>query len=116
MSINRFGGLRRDRWRVKASSREFDHRHNLLMRQMEPIHNLADRSAHFEIVKYDGNRRPGIPKYPCAAALAGDALHGGTLGPIEICHVFASFHRILSERIGGKVEAVLRGQPGSSKL
>src|ERR1019366_722629 len=85
MSIGHLGGRREGR-RVQASRREFDHRHNLLMRQMEPLHNLADRGSHFQIVKDNGNRRPRVPEYPRATPLAGDALHRGALGPIESCH------------------------------
>jgi hypothetical protein len=78
MSIGHLGG-RRGRRRVKTPRRKFDHRYNLFMRQMEPVHNLADRGAHFQIVKDNGNRRSRVPEHPCAAALAGNALYGGAL-------------------------------------
>src|ERR1039457_2676131 len=78
MSIGHGGG-RRDGRRVKAPRRKFDHGYNLFTRQMEPLHNLVDRGAHFKIVKDDGNRGPRVPEDPGTAALAGDALHGGAL-------------------------------------
>src|ERR1700675_1801406 len=78
MSIGHLG-RRRDRRRVQAPRREFDHRYNLFTRQMEPLHNLVDRRSHFQVVKDNGNRRPRVPEYPGATALAGDALHGGAL-------------------------------------
>src|SRR5271165_2721188 len=74
-----------DRWdrrSVQAPRREFDHRDNLFTRQMEPIHNLADRGSHFQVVKDDGNRRPRVPEHPCSAAFPGNAFDSGTLGPI----------------------------------
>jgi hypothetical protein len=77
---------RRDRRRVKAPSREFDHRDNLFMGQMEPINNFADRGPYFQIVEDNGNRRTRVSEYPCAAALAGNALYG-TLGLIKSCHL-----------------------------
>ncbi len=78
---------RRDRNYVQASRREFDHRDHLFMRQMKPVHNLADRGTHFQIVENDRDGRPGVPKHPCTAALSGHAFHGGTLRPIENCHI-----------------------------
>jgi len=39
--------------------------------------------SHFQIVKDHGNGRPRVAEYPRATPLAGDALHGGTLRPIE---------------------------------
>jgi hypothetical protein len=86
MSIGPLGG-RRDRRLVEAPRCKFDYRYNLFMGQMEPIHNLADRCAHFQIVKDDRNWRPRVPEYPRAAALAWNALNGGALGPIENCHI-----------------------------
>jgi hypothetical protein len=65
------------------------------MRQVEPLHNLVDRGSHFQIVEDYGDGRPRVPEYPGAAALAGDALHGGTLGPIETCHVLTRIYRSL---------------------
>ncbi len=71
---------------IKTTRCKFDHRNNLLMRQMKPLHNLANRGPGFQIVEDNGNRRPTITEYPSAATLARDALHGGTLGPIETSH------------------------------
>jgi hypothetical protein len=79
MSIGPVGWLLQARGRVKAPRRELDRRYHLFMRQMKPLHNLVDRGSHFQIVKNNGYRRPPVPEYPCAAALAGDALHGGAL-------------------------------------
>jgi hypothetical protein len=91
MSIDRLGGGLRGRGHVKASRREFDHRDNLFMRQMEPFLNLGERGPHFQIVKYNGNRRPRVAEYPCAAASVRNAFNGGALGPIEICHIRTLF-------------------------
>ena len=86
MSIGHLGG-RWDGRRVQAARREFDYGDNLFMRQMEPFRNFVDRSSHFQIVEDNGNGRPRVPEYPGATALAGDALHGGALRPIESWHV-----------------------------
>ena len=40
-----------------------------------------------KILENESNRRPRIPKRPTTAHLAGNAFHGGALGPIETCHV-----------------------------
>jgi hypothetical protein len=42
-------------WRdcVEASRSKFDHGDYLFMRQMEPVHDLANRGSYFEIVKHD---------------------------------------------------------------
>jgi uncharacterized OsmC-like protein len=37
----------------KASRREFDDGHHLFLRQMEPVHNLADRRVNFQIVEHN---------------------------------------------------------------
>src|ERR1019366_6784246 len=87
MSIEHLKGGRDGR-RVQASRREFDHGYNLFMRQVEPLHHLGDRGSYFQIVEDDRNRRPRVPEYPRTAALAGDALYGGALRPIESCHLF----------------------------
>ncbi len=87
ISIDRLSGLVRNRRSIEAPCREFDHSNNLLMRQMKPLHDLRDGGSHFQIVKDNGNRRPRVAKHPCAAALAGDALHGRALRPIECCHI-----------------------------
>jgi hypothetical protein len=78
MSLRQLGGLG-DRGNVQASRRKLYHRNNLFTRQMEPLHNLVDRSSHYQIVEDNLNRRSRVAKYPSAAALAGDALHRGTL-------------------------------------
>jgi hypothetical protein len=77
MSIDRLRRLLRGR--VKATGRKLDHRYNLFMRQMEPVHDFADRGPDLQIVKDNGNRRPRIPEYPCAAASVRNAFDGGAL-------------------------------------
>lgn len=49
-----------------ASRSKLDYRQNLIMRQMEPLHDFGDRCSHFQIVEADGNRCacPGIPRHP----------------------------------------------------
>src|ERR1017187_7820329 len=43
------GGLHRKR--IKASRRKFNHRNHLFAGQMKPLHDLADRGSHFQIVE-----------------------------------------------------------------
>ena len=76
MSIDRLGvGLHYGR-RVKTPRREFEHRRHLFPRDVKPVHHLADSRSRFQIVEHYGNGRSGVPEYPSAATLAGNALHG----------------------------------------
>ena len=60
--------------------------------------------VHRDLNEYGGNRRPGAFENPCAAPLAGDALHGGALGPIESCHILTlPSYRRLWPQFGGVV-------------
>jgi len=66
--------------------REFQDSLNLLPRHAEFFHQLVN--AHIlKVLEYRGYRHPAAFKHPCAGALAGAALHGGALGPIESCQV-----------------------------
>jgi hypothetical protein len=59
---------------------------NLFPRHPKFFHQLVN--AHIlKVLEHSGYRRSGAFKHPCAAPLAGDALYGGALGPIESCHV-----------------------------
>jgi hypothetical protein len=60
---------------------------------MEPLHDLVNGGAGFQIFEHNRNRHTGIPKHPRAAHFAGDTLHGGALGPVEhcCCHALFSF-------------------------
>jgi len=75
-SIGRLGGGLNRRGRVKTPSSEFEYRYHLFPRDMKPVHNFVDGGSRFQILKHSRNRRPGISKHPCTAALAGNALHG----------------------------------------
>jgi hypothetical protein len=59
--------------------REFNHDDDLLVGQMEPLHNLADRGAHFQIIEHHGNRRSFVAEDPSATSLAGNTFHSGAL-------------------------------------
>ena len=59
---------------------------NLFAGDAEFLHKLLNAHV-FDIFKDGGNRCPGTFEYPCAASLAGNAFNGGTLGPVERCHV-----------------------------
>ncbi len=45
----------------------------------EPIHNVIDVGARFQIFKNDGDRHAGAAKYPGAAYLSRDAFDRGAL-------------------------------------
>jgi hypothetical protein len=65
--------------------RELQNSLNLLPRHAKFFHQLVN--AHIlKVLEHGGDRHPGAFKHPRTAALAGDALHGGALGPIESCH------------------------------
>lgn len=69
-----------------GSRGEFKNGVNLLAGDSEFLHEFVN--AHIlDVFKDGGYRCPSTFEYPCAAALAWDALHGGALGPIERCHV-----------------------------
>ena len=52
--------------RVEAPRRECNHRQNLLMRQMETVHDFVYRGPNFQIVKDNRNGRARVPEYPFA--------------------------------------------------
>jgi hypothetical protein len=52
MNIDGFGWWLHRR-HIKASRREFDDGRRLFLRQMEPVHNLADRRANSQIVEHN---------------------------------------------------------------
>jgi len=78
MSIEHWAGGLESR-RVKASRCEFDDGGYLIVGQMKPLRDFADRRACFQIVKDHGNRRPRIPEHPGAAAFTRDAFDHGAL-------------------------------------
>src|SRR5271157_2257346 len=73
--------------RIETAGRKLQHRDDLFPCDVEPFHDLVDGSPGFKVLENGGNRHAGVLKHPCTAYLAGDALHGGTLGPVESCHV-----------------------------
>src|SRR5271157_1961646 len=73
--------------RIETAGRKLQHRDDLFPCDVEPFHDLVDGSPGFKVLENGGNRHTGVLKHPCTAYLAGDALHGGILGPIESCHV-----------------------------
>src|ERR1017187_2831023 len=73
--------------RSQALRREMQHRVDLFARDGEFLHDFFHGQASFQILEHRGNRHPRVLKHPRAADLAGDTFHGGTLGPIERCHV-----------------------------
>jgi hypothetical protein len=81
---------RRGRRCVETPGREFDHGYNLFARQMEPLHNLVNGRANFQIVKDNRNRRPRVAEDPRSTALAGNTFHGGAMRPIESWHILTS--------------------------
>ena len=89
MSIGAPGGLPRGR-PLEALRHKLKHRCDLLPRHVELFHDFFDAQI-FKILDDCGNRQPGVLKNPRAADLAGDALHGGALRPIEIRYSGASF-------------------------
>jgi len=73
-------------WRLQAVGNEFQHCHDLFARHVEPLHNLVDGSAGFEVLENCRHRHAGVLKHPSAAPSAGDTLDRGALRPIECCH------------------------------
>ncbi len=64
---------------VKTAGGKVEHGDNLFPRHAKPLHDFFDTRAGFEVLENGGNRHTGVLKHPRATALAGDALHGGTL-------------------------------------
>ena len=77
MRIDRMGWLLHGRWRIQTSRCEFQHCDHLFPRHVEPIHDFVDSGPGFKVFKHNRNRHTGIPKQPCPAHFAGNALHGG---------------------------------------
>src|ERR1039457_1202690 len=87
MRIDRLDVGLQSRRRVKAPCRKFEYRHHLFPRHVEPLHDFLYGCTGFEVLEHSRNRHTGVLKHPCTAALAGDALHSGTLRPIETRHI-----------------------------
>jgi hypothetical protein len=81
--------------------REFNHGDDLLVGQVEPLHNLADRGAHFQIIEHHGNRRSCVPEDPCATSLAGNTFHSGTMPSRQWFESGGRRHRALEHRLPG---------------
>jgi hypothetical protein len=60
---------------------------DLFTRHGKFLHHFFYGQASLQILEYRCDWHPGIPEHPGAANFAGDAFHGGTLRPIESCHV-----------------------------
>src|SRR5271157_4229963 len=104
-------------WGIQAAGRKFEHAYNLFPCHVEPLHDFLDTCPGFEVLENGGNRHTGVPKNPRAADLAGDALHGGALRPIEIRHSRASsLQNSASRRRAQKAAPATRIQPSSLRL
>jgi len=65
-----------------VSRGEFQHRLHLFPRHVKLLHDFFDRRTRLQVFKHRSYRHTSVLEHPCAAAPAGYALHGGTLGPI----------------------------------
>src|SRR5580698_6825930 len=75
-------------WRLrKALAGKVQDGPYFLRRDVENLRDLVDRHTGLKIFEHRLNRHPRSTEYPRAAYLAGDALHGGALRPIETCHL-----------------------------
>src|SRR5208282_909999 len=94
----------RGRRGIKTAGSEVEHGDNLFSRDVEPLHDFLYTCAGFEVLENGGDRHSRVFKYPRATALAGNAFHGGALGPIESCHVVT----LLSIVVLGSLAAGIR--------
>src|SRR5882672_8169432 len=76
---------------VETASGELEDGLDLFPGHGELLNHLIDRHAVFEVLENDRDRRACSLEHPGTADLAGDALHGRTLGPIERRHGSTSF-------------------------
>jgi hypothetical protein len=67
---------------------------NLLVRHAKFFNQFIHAHV-FDVLEHGRNGRPGAFKHPCAAPFAGNAFHGGALGPIEVGHVSYSLSSLL---------------------
>src|SRR5271166_985314 len=73
---------------IKAAGGKFKHRVDLFPRDVELLDDFFYGGPGFEVFEHGGHWHPGISKHPCATEPPRHAFNGGTLGPIESCHVF----------------------------
>jgi hypothetical protein len=66
---------------------KFEDRLNLFSRYMKLLDDFLYARTRLKIFKNRSHGHPGTAKHPCAAASVRHAFDGGTLGPIESCHV-----------------------------
>src|SRR5271165_7451733 len=86
MSIHReICGRSRDR--IKAAGGKFKYRVDLFPRDVELLDDFFYGGSGLEVFEHGGHRHPGIAKHPCTAQPPRHAFNGGTLGPVENCHV-----------------------------
>jgi hypothetical protein len=93
---------------VRTLCGESQHGLSLLARHAELFHQLVNAYV-LEILEDCRNRRPSTSKYPSAAALAGNALHGGALRPVKrCCRHFPNLDSIVdsSVQIGKRLASV----------
>src|SRR5271165_700425 len=90
-SIGRGRGYRLDRnlLSIEAAGGKFQNLDYLVPLDVKPLRNLIDGGSGLEVFEHGGHGHPGIAKHPCAAESPRHAFNGGTLGPIESCHVLA---------------------------
>ena len=75
--------------RFKTAGCELKHRFHLLPGEWELLHYFVDGHAIFQILEDGRYGHPCPLEHPSSADLAGNALHGWTLRPIEYGHVEA---------------------------
>src|SRR5271165_3151230 len=72
---------------IKAAGGKFKHRVDLFPRDVELLDDFFYCGSGFEVFEDGGHRHPGIAKHPRAAQPPWHTFNGGTLGPVENCHV-----------------------------
>src|SRR5580698_4812743 len=72
---------------VETLGGEVEYSFYLFARNRVLLDDLINGHAVLKVLENKFNRRPRISEGPSAAYLAGDAFHGGTLGPVDTCHV-----------------------------
>ena len=75
----------RDGLGPQALSHEFKHGRDLLARNVKLLHDLLDAEI-LEVLDNRGHGQTSALEYPGAAHLAGNALNGRALGPVNGCH------------------------------